>query len=281
MGYGNMIMGGAAALGGAAGAKGGSKQGGIPKWVKRQAKLGFGNLNAAASRPASEAIAPQNEDQLKAYQMARDNIGLGAQDYATIKTNMAGLANGVTSGNVDQWMNPYRQNVIDTSVANIERSRDRNLLQIRDQAEKASAFGGDREAVASALANEDYNRNIATTTAGLYDQGWQQAVEAAFRNQAAAISGNQAYSGATDAQRRAAGGDVAALASVGDVNRSYAQSLLDYPLEMAKTQINAAGGFAGVPNAVSSGGGAAGAMAGMTGGLGFGQSFLQAFPGLK
>lgn len=263
--------------GGIAGGKNKKSSGGLPKFVKKQAKKGFTNLNAAAARTPEEAIAPQNADQLAAYQMARENIGLGKEGYADAVAQAAQQNQGISQADIEKFFNPFQQNVIDNSVSTIERARQRNLLGINDQIEKASAFGGSRGEVAKALANETYDNSIAGTVANLNSTGYQSALDAAFRNNDATRANTTGYLAALDAQRRAAGGDAAALSAVGDANRAYEQSLLDYPLEMAKAQINAAGGFAGTNQASSSGGGMAGVLGGMQGGLSLGQGLMGAF----
>lgn len=267
-------VGGAAigAVGGIMGGKG-SKSGGTPKFIRKQMKRGYGALNAATGRPVGEAIAPQNADQLRAMDMVRGNIGLGAGDINTALTQARRASGGVTGSDIAGFFNPYEDAVVGSAVSDLSRSRDMNLLNINAQAESAKAFGGDREAVAKALASEDYNRRIADTVAQLRAGGYQFATDSAFRNNEALQRGSGNLLDAVGAQREAAGADAAGLAAVGDTQFAYDQNLLDYPLKMAQLQIEAAQGGGGMQGPQSTGGNpVAGGIAGAMGGLQFGQT---------
>lgn len=255
--------------GAALGAIGGSKSqssGGTPRYVSKQLKRGYAGLNAAADRPASAAIAPLNADQTRGLDMVRGNVGLGAGTIQEAIDRYRSAGAGVTPDSIERFMNPFVSEVIDPAVSDIERSRDRALLGINAQAEAAGAFGGDREAVAKALAAEDYNRNIASTVGGLRFGGWNSALDAAFRDNAVVQSGATGLIDAVGRQRGNAYQDAAALIGAGDTVRAYDQSLLDYPLKMAQMQIDAGAAGAGASRPQSSGGGVSGAIAGAGGG---------------
>lgn len=264
---------GGAAIGAISGSKGSKSSGGTPKFIRKQMKRGFGNLNAATSRPVGEAIAPQNADQLRAMDMVRGNIGLGSADIKSALDMARRAGGGVTSADIKSFFNPYEDAVVGSAVSDLTRSRDMNLLGINAQAEAAKAFGGDREAVAKALASEDYNRRIADTVGNLRYSGYAAATDSAFRNNEVLQRGSANLLDAVGAQRGAAGEDAAALGTVGDTQYAYDQSLLDYPLKMAMMEIEAAQGGGGMQAPTGGGGGGvSGAIAGAMGGLQFGQT---------
>jgi len=115
----------------------------------------------------------------------------------TPQTVTAGTMPGV---DISQYMNPYTQEVIDRSLADIERQRLMQQQQTAAQAQAAGAFGGSRQGVAQALTNEAFARQAAQTSANLRQQGFGQAtglaqsdlnrqLQAQQLNQAAGLSG--------------------------------------------------------------------------------------------
>ena len=85
-----------------------------------------------------------------------------------------------------QFMSPYQQQVIDTSLAEFDRQAQAQEQRIRDSAVSSGAFGGGREGVLQAEYQAGSDRNRAALQAGLLQQGFGQAQQAAqqqFANQ--------------------------------------------------------------------------------------------------
>jgi len=70
-------------------------------------------------------------------QAATAAAGLGA---------LTGTGAGTGAGSIQSYMSPYQQDVIDTSLASMEREQQKGLGALRNQAVQAGAFGGGREA---------------------------------------------------------------------------------------------------------------------------------------
>lgn len=80
---------------------------------------------------------------------------------------------------ISQYMNPYTQEVIDKTLADVERNR---LIQQQTQAAQATAagaFGGSRQGVAQALTNEAFARQAGNMASQLRQTGYTQAQQAA------------------------------------------------------------------------------------------------------
>jgi len=99
-------------------------------------------------------------------------------------------AQGLTAGPdaYKAYMSPYQQEVIDTSLAALQREQEKGLGALRQRAIQAGAFGGGREAVQMGeyQATSDIQRALAE--AQIRQQGFQQA-------QQSAIQGLQAQQG--------------------------------------------------------------------------------------
>ena len=78
-------------------------------------------------------------------------------------------------GMVQKYMNPYQQEVIDYSLADIERARQGQISAEGARATAAKAFGGTRQGVTRALVDEAALRNAGNLSAQLRQQGFTQA----------------------------------------------------------------------------------------------------------
>lgn len=88
------------------------------------------------------------------------------------------------AGGINTYMNPYEQQVIDASMADLERQRLMQTNQIGAQATAANAFGGSRQGVAQALTNEAFANQGGMMAAQLRQQGFQTALGAAQQDAA-------------------------------------------------------------------------------------------------
>jgi len=86
------------------------------------------------------------------------------------------------------YMSPYQQEVIDTSIAALQREQAKGLGALRQKAAQAGAFGGGRDAVQMGEYQATSDIARAQLEAQLRQQGFQQA-------QQAAIQGLQAQQG--------------------------------------------------------------------------------------
>ena len=79
----------------------------------------------------------------------------------------------------EQFMSPYQQQVIDTTREELQRELDRQQTQLGAAAVQSGAFGGGRFGVAQGELAAQGAQGIAQTIAGLQQQGFQQAQQAA------------------------------------------------------------------------------------------------------
>ena len=103
------------------------------------------------------------------------------QQSAGAYTQALGKAATPTAmGDVSQYYNPYESQVVDTTLADIERSRLMAQNQLGAQATQAGAFGGSRQGIAEAETNRAYADQAARTAAQLRQQGFAQAQNVAM-----------------------------------------------------------------------------------------------------
>ncbi len=266
---------GGAVLGGLSGGKKKKKQATAPRapaWADRNGRIGSDMLLEASRRSADEAIAGFTPDQNAAFQAVRDAQGFGQADMAGAQATAQRLSQGITPGDISKFYNPYESDVINASLADIERMRQRRQLGAATEAEGAKAWGGDRAAVYQGVIDGEYDRTGASTIANLRHQGFTTAGNMALQSGGLALTGNAQLQNIIQNRRSNLFDDASALYNAGAVQQGQEQRVLDYPVTAAEGLMrNAAQFYQGsVPLSGGDGGGVSGAMQGIVGGLDFG-----------
>lgn len=169
----------------------------------------YGQVAGAASTPYQayngELTAPVN-----AQQTAGINNINAASNYASPYIQSAaglaqGAANPLTSSEIQQYQNPYTQNVVNATQAQFNDLNGQQQNQVKGNAAMAGALGGDRQAVAQSTLAGQQALNEAPTIANLYsnsyNSGLQTAAQQYQQNPLAAASaiGNLGVAGQTAA----------------------------------------------------------------------------------
>jgi hypothetical protein len=124
--------------------------------------------------------------------------GLGVQEFAGFdpmyqaaeKASYEASMKPFGAEDIMAFQNPYEQDVVNTSLKDIEEARQMQALSDAQQATGAKAFGGSRQAVQSALSNEAALKTAARTSAQLRSAGYGQSAALA---QAARGMNQQGY----------------------------------------------------------------------------------------
>lgn len=246
--------------GGLLGGSGGGGSG-VQKWIGRETAQGIQDKNAGYNDIFSQLqglgtngnayVAGMTPDQLQAIQQIRSMQGMGQGDYAQLMAQMKSYAaNPVTAGPLSQFLNPYTQDVVNTTMGDIDRQRQMSLVGNGSNAEMSNAFGGTRQAVTDSLTNGEFGRIGAQTYAQLRDQGYtnaQGAQQQDFANRMASrgqqISGNASLANLIAQRRQAAGADASALYGVGSDQQSLNQQRMNWPLQRLQMMLQANQGF--------------------------------------
>jgi hypothetical protein len=158
---------------------------------------------------------------------------MGAEAYTGL-TGAAGLQGPMTGQQLTDYMSPYQQQVIDTSLAEFDRQAAMRQQGISDAAVQLGGYGGGREGVMQAEYQTQSDKNRAMLQAGLQQQGFGQAQ--AGRQQdylnrmglAQAQQGLGSYqAGLGAATQQQLGADVGLAGQVGTMNQAQNQAELD------------------------------------------------------
>jgi hypothetical protein len=101
-------------------------------------------------------------------------VGRGTQGAETLP----GYAGNIV-GSMNQFTNPYYDQVIDAALGRLGQTRDQNLLAVRDQAEAAGAFGGARQGLVEAEVMDDYTQSAGDLSSQLYQRMFDTSLGAA------------------------------------------------------------------------------------------------------
>ena len=176
---------------------------------------------SAAINTASYAqqVAPETALQQQARGMSG---GLG--DYQQY-LNQAQQYSGPQA--YQQFMSPYQQQVMDTTLTEFDRQKQMGLAQQQAQAVAGGAFGGAREGVQRAEYGAQTLQDRAALQAQLLQQGFgqaQQAAQTAFQQQ----------SGLASLQPQLLSGQIGGLSALGQQQQQQQQAVLDAQANAAK-----------------------------------------------
>lgn len=179
-----------------------------------------------------------------------------AQDIAR---QAAGYTPSTIAAGMATYQNPYTEQVVNTTLSDIDRARQMANQQTAAQAVRAKAFGGSRQGVAEAETNRAAMEQAARTAAQLRSQGFQQAGELAARDIGFGLQGaTQDIAAAQQLGALGALGQTAgltgaqALANVGEQQRGLTQANMtqayedflrqwQYPVEQLRIRQSALG----------------------------------------
>jgi hypothetical protein len=128
-----------------------------------------------------------------------------------------------------QYMSPYQQAVIDTTLQEYDIQAQKGLPALAAQAIQAGAFGGGREGVQRAEYQSQSDRNRAALLAQLQQQGFGQAQQLAQQQYAQQM-------GLAQASPALLGAQIAGLTTLGAGQTSQQQALLEAQRQLAQQQ---------------------------------------------
>jgi len=179
-------------------------------------------LSTTAAIPTTtyaQQVAPETQLQQQARGLAG---GLG--DYQQY-LNQAQQYSGPQA--YQQFMSPYQQEVINTTLSEFDRQRQQALAQQQAQAVAGGAFGGAREGVQRAEYGAQTLQDRAALQAQLLQQGFGQAQQAAGQ-------AFQQQQGLASLQPQLLGQQIGAMSALGQQQQAQQQAVLDAQAAAAK-----------------------------------------------
>ena len=145
----------------------------------------YGKSQQIAKQPfvpyTGKRVAGFSPDQLRAFQATRGMFEAGQQydPLGTLSQLGQQPTPGLLQADIGAYQSPYQQQVIDQTMADIQRQSDIAQQLAQSRAIKAGAFGGSRSALLETEATRPYIEQQARTSAALRQAGFEQAQRAA------------------------------------------------------------------------------------------------------
>lgn len=197
----------------------------------------YGRAKGIAEQPFVPYTGPRvagfSPDQLRAFEATRGLFETGMQyDPLTgIREIAEAPIPGLLGADIAAYQSPFQQQVIDTTMADIQRQADIARQRSQDQAIGAGAFGGSRSAILEAESQRPFADVMARTSAGLRQAGFEQAQRAAESDIARQLAGREFRAGllggiSAEQQRR-----LGMLGGIGTQQQALQQRALDIPYQ--------------------------------------------------
>lgn len=232
----------------------------LPAWLEGPVKQNISIADQIASRPYEAYGGPMTAgftgDQTAAFDATRNAVGMSMPTFDAAINTVSPLTQ-FGAQNLMEYANPFINQVENNALAAVDRTRMAALNQNAQNAQRAGAFGGSRQAITDALTNAESARQAGDLSANLRMQGFNTA--ASLAQNAAGIRQNaaNALAGLGSAQQQAAYTDAGALENIGQKQQAYQQQLLDeayarwaeqrnYPIDMLNLRIGATSSVPGV-----------------------------------
>lgn len=246
-----------------------------------------------------QMVAPLTQTQQSAIQGITNSQGIAQPYYDQAQGLAASSANPIyqnlpqfSAENIQQYQNPYVQNVVDATRANLNQNNaiQQNQLLGKAISSGASPFGGDRAGVAAAELARGQNLSDNQTISGLYSDAYNNAVgqfnnqqnlqanvqssDAARQQQAASLMGGLGQSAQSGALQgygaQLQGGTVEQQQAQNALNAQYQQYQQQqaYPFETTNFLAGLVGNLGGASGGTSTSTAPAPSLTSQLGGLG-------------
>jgi hypothetical protein len=190
----------------------------LPPWVSDAAQQNYAFAQNVANRPlvqyGGQQVADTSPQTQQAWDLAANSGTAGQSQYdaATAgflsamgaganapQVGMQGRVGDVTPSllantDLSKYMNPYINDVVNTSMDKLEAQRQQSIMGNADSAVKANAFGGSRQGITDAVTNAQSAVGAGQLASQLYGQAYDTATKGAqfdIGNLLTAATGNQ------------------------------------------------------------------------------------------
>lgn len=153
----------------------------------------WNKVSSAASTPyqayTGQLVADLNPTQQAGISNVSNAVGTASPYFDLASQYGQAGAASIDPNDVQKYMSPYTQSVINATQANFNEGNQQQQQQLKGNAAAQGALGGDRVGVAQAELARQQNLSQAPVIAGLQQQNYTQALAAAQQDRAAQAQG--------------------------------------------------------------------------------------------
>lgn len=203
----------------------------LPAWVQREGEQLFYQAKDVANRPYplynQPRIAGFTPDQQAGFEVTRGNVGSWSPAFHAAIMGTGQASAPVGAQDIDRYMNPYTQQVIDTTLGEMDRQHQRDTIGRHGaMAQRGSYLNEDRRAVIDNLARESTERVKAETAARLRSQGFQNALGQANVDRARMMQGAGQFQQLAPLRSQLGAMDAQQLQEIGQQQQAQQQDIL-------------------------------------------------------
>jgi hypothetical protein len=212
-------------------------------------------LNNLAKQGATAAAGADYVGATPLQTAAFNNVASNVGNYGTALQDASNLASGVgnadIAGNVNKYMNPYTQNVVN-SLGNLGQQQIANFLAPQATAASAGSgqFGSSRGAAALGNAINQGMLNTQGLQSQALQTGYTQALQAAQNEAQQKLAASNQLGNLASTTQNLGLADVNALATLGEQQRTIAQNAQLFPMQQLTNESQLLKGYT-IPTAVS------------------------------
>ena len=220
----------------------------IPQWVQNAGQQNYGLAQQVASQPLQQyqgaMVADNGPQTQQAWNLAANsgNVGQDAQSAAQAgylntlgQTPQNVQAGQLSNTNLQPYMNPYTQNVINATLPIMQQNLGLQQNQQQNAANSANAFGGSRQGIQQGVTQAQGAQNMAQMAQQLNQANFTQAQGAAQNDIANTLKAQQGNQSAALQQGALANQASQGLGSLG--NQQMQNNIANYGM------LTSAGGF--------------------------------------
>lgn len=161
----------------------------LPKWVDEASQKNYAFAEQIANKPYNpydgKTVAGVSQGTKDSWDMFYNTLGVGdkqrneASDiFSRVGSSTAPTVTpkNLTDINLDDYLNPYIDNVESKALGALDRQRVQSLMQNADKAVSAGAFGGSRSGIVDGITNAQSALAAGDMSAQLRKQGFDTAV---------------------------------------------------------------------------------------------------------
>ena len=203
----------------------------LPEWVDQASESNYQYAQEIAAKPYTEyggqTVAGTSQTTDDAYNFFRSTMGAGDAQRNEANQLFSQAGQGVGGMNIQNYMNPFIDNVENQAMSALDKSRVQSLMGNSDAAIASNAFGGSRHGVVDAVTNSETAQKAGMLSAELRKGAYDNAtglMQQDIQNMTSGGQGLLAGAGVAAGQR---GKDFAGLLGIGQQEQQQTQMGLD------------------------------------------------------
>lgn len=184
--------------------------------------------------------------QQQAFDVAPSTAFAGSATTGMGADFLQAAGQGTAPSMVQQYLNPYTQNVVDEMARLQQRNVQENVLpSLRAATAGVGGFGGQRALQATGNVMRDLQSDLLGRQLGALQSGYTQALGAAQTDLGRQLQAGQAAGQLGNIQQNIAQGGLKTLADLGGLEQAQTQKELDYPMAQAAKYAGLLANYAG------------------------------------